>query len=141
MTVVRMRPPVLSAARMSAVDPPDDPGPVDRPLVPGDDAPDDRIPEGTGDDVFAPPPVVVVVVTHDPGPAFEEALAAIASQDYPGLSVLVVDTGSDDDPTERVAGVLPDAFVRRVTASVGFGGAANHALSAVEGASFVLLCH
>jgi GT2 family glycosyltransferase len=97
--------------------------------------------EAVGDEFFAPPPVVVVMVTHDPGPAFEDALASIAAQDYPGLSVLVVDNGSEVDPSGRVAAVLPDAFVRRVTASVGFGGAANHALSAVEGASFLLLCH
>src|SRR5262245_49705133 len=145
MTVVRTGPPVSSAARMTAADPPLDSGPSDRPVLPSEAGtegiPDDRIGEGAAEDLFAPPPVVVVMVTHDPGSGFEEALASIAAQDYPGLSVLVVDNGSDEDPTARVNSVLPDAFVRRVTASVGFGGAANHALSAVEGASFLLLCH
>src|SRR5262249_22369888 len=121
---------------MSAADPPDH-----RPLLVTENLADERVEEGTGDDLFAPPPVVVVMVTHDPGPGFEEALGSIAAQDYPGLSVLVVDNGSVDDPTGRVAAVLPDAFVRRVTASVGFGGAANHALSSIEGAAFLCLCH
>jgi len=117
---------------MSAADPPEH-----RPLLDAEDGPE----EGSTEEFFAPPPVVVVMVTHDPGPTFEASLASIAAQDYPGLSVLIVDNGSAEDPTERVAAVLPDAFVRRVAASVGFGGAANHALSSVDGASFLLLCH
>src|SRR5262245_30638959 len=145
MTVVRTGPPVSSAARMTAADPPLDSGPSDRPVLASEAGtegiPDDRIGEGAAEDLFAPPPVVVVMVTHDPGSGFEEALASIAAQDYPGLSVLVVDNGSEDDPTERVAAVLPDAVVRRLTAPVGFGGAANHALSSIGGAAFLCLCH
>jgi GT2 family glycosyltransferase len=121
---------------MSAADPPEY-----RPLLVNEDLADVRVEEGGGEDLFAPPPVVVVMVTHDAGPGFEEALGSIATQDYPGLSVLVVDNGSAEDPTGRVAAVLPDASVRRVTASVGFGGAANHALSSIEGAAFLCLCH
>src|SRR5437868_5966979 len=52
------------------------------------------------------PPVVAVVVTRDPGPWFEDALAALADQDYPNLSVLVVDAGGDPGLTARVASVL-----------------------------------
>ncbi|HLI23731.1 MAG TPA: glycosyltransferase family A protein, partial [Acidimicrobiales bacterium] len=55
----------------------------------------------------AAPPVVVVVVTTDPGDWFEECLASLAEQDYPNLSILVVDTASSVDPTPRVAKVLP----------------------------------
>ena len=73
------------------------------------------------------PPVVVVVVTHDPGPWFETALEAIAGQDYPEISVLVLDAASSKDPTARVAAVLPDAFVRRLDANAGFGATANAA--------------
>ena len=109
MTVVQRSSPVFSAARMSAADPPHDTGPADRPLVVPEDVTDERVGEGNADEFFAPPPVVVVMVTHDPGPGFEDALASIAAQDYPGLSVHVVDNGSEEDPTERVAAVLPDA--------------------------------
>ena len=87
------------------------------------------------------PPVVAVVVTRNPGPWFEGTLAALADQDYPDLTILVVDCGSDDDPTPRVAEHLPRAFVRRLDAGAGFAGAANEALRVVEGATFLLLCH
>ena len=55
------------------------------------------------------PPVVAVVVTRNPGPWLDDTLAALAAQDYPDLTVLVVDCGSDDDPTARVAELLPRA--------------------------------
>lgn len=87
------------------------------------------------------PPVVAVVVTHDPGDWFEEALAGLRDQDYPALSVLVVDAASAKDVTPRVAAVLPDAYVRRLDSNPGFGAAANEVLAIVEGAAFHLLCH
>jgi len=87
------------------------------------------------------PPVVAVVVTCDPGPWLEESLAALAAQDYPNLSVLVIDTASYDDPTPRVASVTPNAYVRRLPDRVGFSQAANEVLAIVEGASHYLLCH
>ncbi|HYX44108.1 MAG TPA: glycosyltransferase family 2 protein, partial [Acidimicrobiales bacterium] len=87
------------------------------------------------------PPVVAVVVTCDPGPWLEEALAALAAQDYPNLSVLVVDANSTVDPTPRVSQVLPGAYVRRLPVNAGFGGSANAALEIVEGASHLLFCH
>ncbi len=87
------------------------------------------------------PPVVAVVVASDPGPWFEECLAAIGEQDYPHLSVLVVDPASAEDPTPRVAGVLPQAFMRRLAANDGFAASANDALVAVEGAPYLLICH
>lgn len=90
----------------------------------------------------AAPPVVVVLVTRNPGPFLEPALEALRLQEYPSLSVLVVDAGSVVDPGPRVAGVLPDAFVHRAPgARPGFGGAANEALDLVDGAAFFLVCH
>src|SRR5712671_5877431 len=87
------------------------------------------------------PPVVAVMVTNDPGPWFEEGLAALGAQDYPSLSVLVLDNGSAVDPTDRIAGALPGAFVRRCGGDGGFPDAANQALESVEGAVFLLFCH
>jgi GT2 family glycosyltransferase len=87
------------------------------------------------------PPVVAVVVTRDPGPWLEETLAALGAQDYPDLSVLVLDAASAEDPTPRVAAVLPDAFVRRLEHDGGFGANANHAIEMVHGAPLLLLCH
>lgn len=91
-------------------------------------------------DVLAPA-VVAVLVTRDPGPWFEECLAALAAQDYAELSVLVIVSGGTHDPTERVAAALPDAFVRRLEEDRGFGAAVDQALPMVEGAAFFLLCH
>jgi len=87
------------------------------------------------------PPVVAVVVTHDPGPWFEESLEAWAGQDYPALSVLVLDAASAEDPTPRVASVLPEAYVRRLDANRGFGATADEALAMVQGASHLVFCH
>lgn len=87
------------------------------------------------------PGVVVVVVTHDGGPWFEECLAGIAAQDYPNLSVLVIDAASSEAALPRVAEVMPSAYVRRLDANPGIGAATNEVLSMVEGAPFLLLCH
>jgi len=87
------------------------------------------------------PPVVAVVITNDPGPWLEETLRSLAEQDYPALSVLVLDNGSADDPTARIAAAMPKAFVRRRGAEGGFAAAANEAIGVVEGAMFLLFCH
>lgn len=87
------------------------------------------------------PGVVAVIVTCDPGPWFEETLQSFATQDYPELSVLVLDAGSVEDPTPRVATVLPSAFVRRLPENAGFAAAADAVLGMVAGASHLLLCH
>ena len=87
------------------------------------------------------PAVVAVVVTHNPGDWLEECIASLASQDYPNLSVLVLDAASTEDPTRRVAGVMPGAFVRRLADNPGYAAATNDVLEVVEGASHLLLCH
>jgi GT2 family glycosyltransferase len=87
------------------------------------------------------PPVVAVVVAHDPGPWFETTLASLRDQTYANVSVLVVDTASQVPVAERVAAVLPDAPVRRLGADPGFGAACNEVMRAVEGAAFYLFCH
>ncbi|MHB1137563.1 MAG: glycosyltransferase family 2 protein [Microthrixaceae bacterium] len=90
---------------------------------------------------FGAPPVVAVLVTADPGDWFEETLESLADQDYENLSVLVLDNGSRQDPTERIADVLPTAFVKRLDADRGFSAAANEVLVSVEGAAFYLILH
>ncbi|HEY5153278.1 MAG TPA: glycosyltransferase family 2 protein, partial [Acidimicrobiales bacterium] len=87
------------------------------------------------------PPVVVVMVAHNPGPWFEEALRSVTAQGYPNASLLVIDSGSDDGLEARIAAVAPDAHLRTLPDNVGFGPAANDVLRAVEGAAFYLFCH
>lgn len=106
-------------------------------------APDAAEPDGATGEAPAAPPVVVVMVVHDPGWWFEEALASVAAQDYPNTSVFLVDAASadPDDVRARVASVLPGAHLRHLDVNPGFGAAANEALKAVQGAAFHLLCH
>jgi GT2 family glycosyltransferase len=87
------------------------------------------------------PPVVAVVVAHDPGPWFEETLASLKAQDYAELSVLVLDAASNEELTARVAAVLPSAYVRRFEENRGFGATASEVLTMVDGADYFLLCH
>ncbi len=87
------------------------------------------------------PPVVAVIVAHDPGPWFDEALASFAAQDYAELSVLVLDSASADDLTARVAASLPTAYVRRFEQNQGYGATSNEVRSMVDGASYFLFCH
>ncbi|MEY2397158.1 MAG: hypothetical protein QOJ00_332 [Actinomycetota bacterium] len=92
-------------------------------------------------ELAAPPPVVAVMVTRNPGEWFDSALAALNAQDYDNLSILVIDAASDVDPTARVAAVAPDAFVRRLSTDPGWAAAANESLGMVQGASYLLFCH
>lgn len=91
----------------------------------------------------AVPPVVLVMVAHDPGWWFDETLASVAAQDYPALTTLVVDAGSADPEAIRasVAAHLPDAHVRRLPENPGFAAAANEVRSLVQGAAFHVFCH
>jgi GT2 family glycosyltransferase len=107
--------------------------------TPGADAPDDE--QDDGAQAPPAPPVVAVVVARDPGPWFEEAMGALAAQDYPNLSILVVDAASAEEVKPRVGRAAPGAFVRRLDDNPGFGGAANEVLEVVEGAAFYLVCH
>jgi GT2 family glycosyltransferase len=87
------------------------------------------------------PPVVAVMVTSDPGDWFEESLRSLARQDYENLSILVIDNGSDHDPTSRIADVLPSAYVKRLGSDEGFSSAVNDSIAAVEGSAFHLVLH
>ena len=89
----------------------------------------------------AAPPVVAVVVVADSGPWLEETLTCLGAQDYPNLSVLVIDAASATDPTPRVASVLPGAFVRRLDHDPGLAAATNEVMTAVEGAAYFMLLH
>lgn len=89
----------------------------------------------------AAPAVVAVVVARNPGPWFDDVLDGLALQDYPNLSVLVVDAGSAPRVRPRVAARLAGAYVRRLDTDPGQAAAANEALTAVEGADFLLFCH
>ena len=91
------------------------------------------------------PPVVAVVVTRQPAPWLEETLNAVGAQDYPNLSVIVVDAGAASTPgpdlASRVAAALPGAYLRGMAQPASWGAAANEVIGVVDGASHYLLCH
>ncbi len=87
------------------------------------------------------PPVVVVMVAHDPGAWWTDSLSSLAMQTYANLSVLVIDTASERDLTAELSRVLPAAHLRRLEHDPGYSAATNEALGSVEGAAFLLLCH
>jgi GT2 family glycosyltransferase len=87
------------------------------------------------------PPVVAVVVVHDPGDEFDDVLGSLADQDYPNLKALFLLTGADD-LTDTIRAQLPNAFVRAIPDNPGYGAAANEVLHLVEGDNgFFLLMH
>lgn len=87
------------------------------------------------------PAVVAVVVARDPGDHFETTLESLAAQHYTNLSVLVVDAGSKNPVADRVAKVLPDAFIHRLSGTISSPIANNLAVELIEEAAFLALCH
>ena len=93
------------------------------------------------------PPVVAVMVVHRPDSPpgttsdtsageprwFDEALAALAAQDYSNLKFLVLVTGEPGDLPQQIRAGLPKAFVRAVDGNPGFGPAANDVIRLVDG--------
>ena len=93
------------------------------------------------DGVVDVPAVVAVVVALNPGDHFAETLASLGDQDYENLSVLVVDAGSEEPIADRVADVLPEAYLHRLTGDPGWSVAANQSIELVSGSPFLLFCH
>jgi len=89
------------------------------------------------------PPVVAVMVIHEPGDWFGETLASLAAQDYPDLRLVALITSSSSaSVAEEVRGSFPSALVRTVEGNPGFGPVANQALALVDGRDgFFLLLH
>jgi GT2 family glycosyltransferase len=95
------------------------------------------------------PPVVAVMVVHEPDAWFDDVLDSLARQDYPNLKCLFLVTGDgggapgadpgDEAPeasssvAERIRGRVPNAFVRAIAGNPGFGAAANEVVRLVEG--------
>ena len=119
----------------------------------------EHAPPGAEREAAQAPPVVAVVVVHEPEAWFEDTIESFARQNYPNLRFLflVVDdpTGDADrdaaggtaDVTfasveSRITARLPDAFVRPAAGNPGFGAVANEVLRLVEGEhGLFLVCH
>ena len=91
----------------------------------------------------AAPPVVAVMVVHEPGAWFAETLASLAAQDYPDLRLVAFLTGTTPARThDEIRETLPAAVVRHVEGNPGFGPVANQVTSVVDGHDgFLLFLH
>ena len=84
-----------------------------------------------------PPPLSVVVVTHDSREAVASTLPPLLAQLRDGDELIVVDNGSADGTPELVAELAPGAIVLRTAANPGFAAACNRGAEAATGE---LLC-
>lgn len=91
----------------------------------------------------AAPPVVAVMVVHEPGEWFAEVLASLAGQDYPDVRLVAFLTSTTDAAVSRdILGQFPNALVRQVEGNPGFGPVANQVINVVEGRDgFFLFVH
>jgi GT2 family glycosyltransferase len=89
----------------------------------------------------AAPRVEIVIVAHEPGDWFEEALSAAAVQDYPRLDVTVLTTGGDEELRAMVEDGPVEAELREVDPSWGFGRSVNSVLESASRPAFYLFCH
>ncbi|MEM9652131.1 MAG: glycosyltransferase family 2 protein [Actinomycetota bacterium] len=104
-------------------------------------APVSSVSDSGVEDLVDIPAVVAVVVACNPGEHFAETLGSLGDQDYENLSVLVVDAGSDAPIADRVAAVLPEAYLHRLAGDPGYSVAANQSIELVSGSPFLLFCH
>lgn len=137
------------AATSAAVDPALDEGSYSRAAAlenPSSDAPDAGDAPGA---IVAPdvvdasgdvPAIVAVCITDDPVGDVDACLESLVAQNYPNLSILVIDAGHPEQIADRVAAIAPDAYLHRMQGTPGFAAAANQALTLVKDATFLLFC-
>ncbi len=80
------------------------------------------------------------MVVHEPGDWLVESLQGLAAQDYAALQVLVLVTGTSENPGSRsildtVQSVLPSAVVRFIGSNPGYAAGCNSVLNLVQGDS------
>ncbi len=108
-------------------------------VMPGDDG----LPEGGEADAVqttrVDAPAVVAVVVTTGAEHLERCLTAVSLQDYPALTILVLDTGSLADRDlrrERIAAVAPAALLRTLDRHPDPVTASNDVIETVDGALF-----
>ncbi|MTA40187.1 MAG: glycosyltransferase, partial [Actinobacteria bacterium] len=92
------------------------------------------------DVTFSGPPVVAVMVIHESGDWLIESLRALVSQDYEGLQILLLITGTSEGQAARtildiIETEAPQAVVRFLGGNPGYGPSCNAVLDLVQGES------
>ena len=78
------------------------------------------------------PPVVAVMVVHEPGPWFDEVLDSLARQDYPNLRLLFLVAGAQPAVMTEIGQRLPGSLMRALGDNPASVPAANQALRLVR---------
>lgn len=86
------------------------------------------------------PPVVATMVVHEPGEWLVESLRGLVDQDYGSLQILVLVSGTSENPGARdvldtIQSTVPQAVVRFLGGNPGYAGACNSVLDLVQGDS------
>jgi GT2 family glycosyltransferase len=85
-------------------------------------------------------PVVSVIIPHLKGEdILRRCLKALQSCTYPSIEVILVDNGSTDGSSERIAGKHPGVRLIRSTVNLGYAGGCNMGLSHASGKYALLL--
>lgn len=84
------------------------------------------------------PPVVAVMVIHDPGEWLADSLRCLVTQDYEGLQILLLVTGTSEGQAARttldiIETHAPSAVVRFLGSNPGYGPSCNAVLDLVQG--------
>ncbi|MFY9820624.1 MAG: glycosyltransferase family 2 protein, partial [Thermoanaerobaculia bacterium] len=87
----------------------------------------------------APPPLSIVIPTHDTRELTLACLASLFRSPVPGMEVLVVDDASRDGTAEAVQEQFPQVVVQRHETAERFTRAANHGLARAGGDILMLL--
>ena len=92
------------------------------------------------DVTFSGPPVVAVMVIHESGDWLIESLRALVAQDYEGLQILLLITGTSEGQAARtildiIETEAPQAVVRFLGGNPGYGPSCNAVLDLVQGES------
>jgi GT2 family glycosyltransferase len=74
------------------------------------------------------PPVLVIILNWRQSQMTIECARTTAAMDYPHMSILLVDNGSNDGSEERLRAALPKVDIMALPENVGFAGGANAGL-------------
>src|SRR3954447_1784304 len=88
---------------------------------------------------MAPPPLSIVIPTHDTRELTLRCLGSLFASPLPGMEVILVDDASRDGTAEAVAGRHPEVVVLRTAEPARFTGSANRGLARASGEILLLL--
>ncbi len=93
------------------------------------------------EEVFAFPPVRIVVVAHKENEWFKESVASFANLNYLDKQLIVLVTGQTEWVEPIVSQYFPDADILQVDPEAGLGANFNEVMNSSDEPAFYLFCH